>query len=180
MSRDEYLARTNRSYAVDREQLIRAARKVLELADPADTVFVDLHEGFDAHRTWSAYYVIGGEHGIHHWAVRTRHDGDKVAVSVQVSEEMTVATAAPVAGGQGGVVPYSSGMPGRPLRGMKVYDLYFARLEYLLGLSKEWPDCDDWEGTGSLGGGRRKSQEDDLSPFCGATAKDLSPPGLTP
>lgn len=172
MSRDEYLSRTNRSYVVDREQLIRAARKVLELADPSDTVFIDSNEGFDAHRSWSAYFVIGAERGIHHWAIRTRQDGDKAAITVQVTEEVNAMTAAPIMGGQA-AIPMQSNLPGRPLRGMSIYDLYFARLEYLLGQSKEWPDCEDWKGRRSLGGGR--SQEDDVSPFCGATAKDLTP-----
>lgn len=132
LSREEWLAATTRTYeAKNKEQVIAAAERVLRLADGDDFTIVHADDGFDATRDWMAFIVIGLVTGTDRWAFRAIEESGGVKASVQVSLNAS--------GTSANGIPTS--VTGGLINGPALYELFWERMDYLLGLRGQWMDC---------------------------------------
>lgn len=142
MTRDQYLAATTRIYpGKSKEQVIDAAERVLRLADGDDFKIAHQPNGFQATRQWLIYLVIGATVGHDYWSlsVEDAAGGVKASVNVSTSEQ----SVAPVATSQpntwsAGTTPLGS----RPIDGTALYDVFWARMDYMLHRTDAWMTCD--------------------------------------
>lgn len=189
--REEFVKRTQRSYhGISQERIITAARQVLQLADGDDVKFTDLQDGFNADRSWFVFYGLGVSAGNEHWYVRLAQDGGATTMTTLVTQEQRGAVFIPIAVAPGitQVVPSgSSGPSGVPIDGLELYDIFYGRLDYLLGLAATWPDCkqiqklrDRVTAAAEKQRPRTKPTFDDISPLCGTTVADNEPPVRSP
>jgi len=121
-----------------------AAKKALTRSQPSFE-YRDIPGGFVARVTkYHAYYAViaaGDSYETHFWEVRADEVPSGVLVSVYVTTE---------AHGSGAVLPFGGatidvmpGLPSLPRAGKGVYGLFWARLDYTLGLSPHWLTCAD-------------------------------------
>lgn len=145
LSREEWIASTSRVYSgITREQAIAAAERVLRLADGDDFQVVHSQDGFDAVRDWMAFAVIVLVTGKDYWSVRVMDDPGGVKMTVQSSVTADSTSPTPTTS-KGTWVAASSPMVagGRPVDGPALYELFFARVDYLLGLNPRWSTCEE-------------------------------------
>lgn len=141
LTRNEWLNATSRTYAgVSKEQALDAVEKLLRLADGSDFNIMHTDSGISATRPWISYAVIVAVSGTDYWDIRaTPVDGGvKVSVRVTTQSQDTM----PMQMGDDMMV-MNSANPGAPAYGVAVYDVFFARLDYLLGKGGAWMTCKD-------------------------------------
>lgn len=139
ITRNEWLNATTRTYSgVSKEQALAASEKLLRLADGDDFNIQHTESGINATRAWIAYAVIVGVNGTDYWDIRADQIGDGVKVSVQVSTQ-TQSTSPMQMGSTW--MPVNSTTPGTPAHGVAIYDVFFSRLDYLLGKGGKWMTC---------------------------------------
>ena len=139
MTREAFLDATTRTYAKSPDEILNAAQKVLQLADGDDFNFSHSEDGMAASRNWMIYLVFSAAFGNDVWQVKTTKQPDgktKVFVSASTNPGGTVA---PLGNG----VATLPGTAGNAVQGTALYDLFYSRLEYLMGLNKEWITCRD-------------------------------------
>lgn len=140
-SRDEWIQATNRGYLkVTKEDVIRAAEEVLRLADGSDFQIAHNADGFFAQRATMHYAVIAVAFGMDSWNFRATTDPRgfihaQVSVSSQSQaasiSQPTLAGGAPLMGpASAGTVPFAA-----------LYDLFWERVDYMLGKRDDWPLC---------------------------------------
>lgn len=140
LTREEYLATVSRTYAdVTPDQIFSATEKLMRLADGDDFQITHHAEGLRATRNWLAYAVIAMANGTDYWDVKATSSNAGTKVEVQVSTQS--AGTSVVAGGRGTYAPLTTVSPGNPVMGTAIYDLFFARLEFLLGKRADWMSC---------------------------------------
>jgi hypothetical protein len=141
LSRDEWLSMTNRTYeGVTKEQAISAAERLMRLADGDDFMIAHSDDGFLATRIWSVYLVLAASVGTDSWMVRAvenRGSGTRVSVSVGTQ----VGSVSGVVTGPNTVAPLTTPSVGSPVNGTAVCDVFWARMDYLLGRRQFWMDC---------------------------------------
>lgn len=118
MSR-EYPGKTSRD-------ILLAADRVFRLADN-DYSCVHSENGLLAKRDVIMYYIFTSAIGDNTWELSTKVDGDKTKVSVVSRYSITT---------------NPGGTHRDTVLNSELYDLFFSRLDYLLGISKEWTSCD--------------------------------------
>lgn len=144
LSRDEWIATTNRIYPdVDKDKLIAAAEKVLRLVDGDDFAIQHTNEGFNAVRNWTAYAVIAAASGTDYWNFTVAQTADGNRASLHVSTMSSAIMPMAVGGPDGGETVFSAPAQGAPIDGNLLYDVFWSRLDYLLGKSDKWLTCDD-------------------------------------
>lgn len=138
MSREEWLAVTQRTYSnVKKEHLIAKAEEVLTLADGDDFILAHNQDGFTASRNWLLYIVIAASSGTDFWTFEVKPgSGDTINARVSVSYNAgnIVAT-----GTSGGAITTPGS--GSAVQGNAVYNIFWSRLDYLLGKTDQWMDC---------------------------------------
>jgi hypothetical protein len=143
-TRDEWLSATQHVYNRSPEEVIRAADAVLRQADPTDFKFAHRPDGFVAQRPWFIYAVIAAASGIDYWnfSVAPQAPGQTAAL-VQVTQDSNVIAASPYVGRHNVKVGTTSvSAPGVPLSDPASYALFWARVDYVLGLRPDWVACD--------------------------------------
>jgi len=141
VSREESLAMSSRVFPRSKEQTLDAAQKVLLLSDGDDYQFQHSAAGFSAQRPWIVYLVLAAAVGTDFWAVRASGSADETRIELEVGASAQAVT--PMATtSQGtwtaGSLPANASL----VQGPALYELFFARMEYLLGLRADWPSCD--------------------------------------
>jgi hypothetical protein len=140
-------ART-RVYAVDQETLINAAEQAL-LSFENDYEPQHATDGFVAKRRWSLYFIVAAFWGDDYWYVntkkigdnktwiqiKTRHGGDGEAYTYTIGVGSVASIAKPVEG------PLESSFILNP----GLYKLFFNRLDFILGSTKDLMFCEDIE-----------------------------------
>lgn len=140
MTREEWLQTTGREFqGVTKDQALAAAEKVLRLADGDDFVIAHNEEGFRASRRWIVYLVFAAAVGTDYWELKASPAPGGVRVTVAVSQDSQALT--PTATARGDWVATTGPMAGSPVMGNALYDLFWARAEYLLGLREDWMTC---------------------------------------
>ena len=139
LTRDEWMQATTRTYAgVNKDQVLSATEKLLRLADGDDFNIIHTESGINATRNWIAYMVIAGVSGTDYWDIRATPIERGVNVSVQVSTQSQ--NTAPMQMGSNWM-PVNSTNPGTPAYGVAIYDIFFSRLDYMLGKRANWMTC---------------------------------------
>lgn len=128
-TRERQQAVTTRSYqGMDDARVRSAMQEVLLLADGGGVHFEHFQHGFRGTRRASVFMLIAAFNGT--------YDFD-AAVTNGVAELRIYASTTGVSAA--GYMASGPGLNQAP----RLYDLYFARLNYLLGLSDEWITCAD-------------------------------------
>lgn len=141
MTREEWLNLTSREYkGVSKEQALSAAERLLTLADGDDFKIMHTQEGLYANRNWMVYMVLAAVSGIDYWSVRATPIQSGVMLSLQVNRQMS--TIAPMGTAAGDWAASSMPMGGTPVEGAAIYDLFWARMDYLLGKRSDWMTCE--------------------------------------
>lgn len=141
-TRDEWLSTTTRNYSgVTKDQALAAAEKLFRLADGDDFAIAHTQNGIQATRPWLVYIVISAVSGTDSWGVTAEPSGDMLRVSAQVNTQSQAIAPMPTTDSgtwTAGAMP----MSGVPVGGTAIYDVFWARMDYLLGKSEEWMTCD--------------------------------------
>lgn len=141
LTREEWLQIGQRNYTgIEKEKIINAAEKLLKLADGNDFQFSYTPDGFVASRRWLLYMVIAATVGTDYWTFEVKEVDKKLIANVRASSVAGNVNGYPTGGGQVSTVTTPS--IGVPLQGTAMYDMFWNRLDYLLGLRNTWMDCD--------------------------------------
>lgn len=141
LSRDEWLKTTTHVYqGVTKEQALEATEKLFRLADGDDFTFFHTEDGMTAVRKWSFYLVLAAGFGTDYWNIKAVPVDGGVKVTAAVSTQAQGIAPMPTTANN----VYSAGttpMAGSPVDGTAIYDVFWARLEYLLGKRTAWMTC---------------------------------------
>ncbi len=160
VSRENWKIRTYKD--VTKEDAVDAAREVIRLSDPDDIIFTTTPDGFSAVRRQLSYYVVESGLDVFVFEFTARETESGVQARIDIHERIERASFSTL------------GLPvtniGRPQTSY-AYQLFYARMDYLLGLNDRWQNCKD-------GGAASNTQAENLglSAFCGRFVSDLSPP----
>lgn len=138
--RERQLAMTSRVYeGVTVEQVLTSADRIFRLADE-DYKISHAPGGLNAKRDWIIYLVLVVTTGTDSWSVtaETLPDG-KVKVVALCSPTAQSVTGGPTMGG--GATALTSPVIQRHITRPAIYQLFFSRLDYLLGNSDSWITC---------------------------------------
>lgn len=127
-TREQWLEGTTRVYDnVTTDQVLLATEKIFVLADESDVTFAHRQNGIKISRFTAPFPAVV----YFHWDIQCEpvDNGVKVTViDLSASGQALLSYIEP-----------------NPLSGLSVIDLYFKRLEYLLGKSQQWYSCKDYE-----------------------------------
>lgn len=140
MSREEYLSTTQHTYDNSPDEIFKASEKLFNLADGNDFQYSWTDDTLIANRKWSFYLVLAAGFGNDTWQIKTQKLSDgKTKVSVMVSTTSSSLMPMPTTGGDfsGGTTPSMANL----VQGTAIYDIYWSRLDYLLGINKHWMTC---------------------------------------
>lgn len=140
MSREEYLATTQRVYeGKTPDETLNAAEQLFRLADGDDFTFHHNDDALLAHRNWSIYIVLAATFGSDQWLIKAQEVDGGTKVSAQVGTSSGNIIPAPTTGGD--MAAFGTPGGGSPVRGTAIYDLFWARMDYLLGKTDHWMTC---------------------------------------
>lgn len=159
MTRDQFLQTTQRVYpGVDKERILKNAEEIFRLSDGSDYSLSYTEKGLQAIRRYQVYLVLNVLSGNFVWNVDTEDTpaGTLVKISAEGRSGHLLAP----------TIAYPINTPGS-------YDLFWSRLDFLLGKSDQWVSCRI---------ARAEHQKDndvwrDLEPWCLVT-DDKNPPGV--
>lgn len=131
---------------VSEQQVLDASEKLLKLADHDFTFDYPPHQ-LVGDRKWSVFLLIAATSGTDHWRLTTRDVPDGIELTVEISRQIatmvpqqTVGVTGPGAGGT--AVGFGSNtLPGESVKGEFPYQLFWSRLDYMLGKSQTWTTC---------------------------------------
>ena len=150
LSRQDWLQISNREYSgVTQEEILLSAEQLFTLADGDDFHFVHTDDGIYATRNWMVYVVFGMASGTDYWLIKTTPTSKGIKVSIQVNRQAQVMV--PVVTTGGDMSATSTPMAGAPVDGTAIYDLFWTRMDYLLGKRKEWMSCKEADARVSKG-----------------------------
>lgn len=162
MTTNERQALAQKEYShLSREELIDAAKQVFVLMDKKDVEFQTTENGFVASRDWFMYRVVHASCGTDFWKFEVKEENGKLVASIRPSVRY-------------GLV--ESEEKGALVQGSAIYDMFWSRLDYLVGQSNKWPTCEE---------ALKKSQSNQtwgsLEQICDSiTLSDELPPTQTP
>lgn len=129
LTREEFLKASQREYQGKApDDIFAAAEKLFRLDDGNDFAFTYSQDGMTAQRHWSFYFVLAAGFGTDTWNIKTVQDGAVTKVSVDVSTTSSQALGATMVGNIGGTA---------------IYDVFWSRMDYLLGKSDHWMTCEE-------------------------------------
>lgn len=145
LTRDEWLAVATRNYpGISESEFYAAAERVFRHADGDDfTITYTDHRMFAARR-WTMYAIFAAASGTDLWVLDTTPETTGVHGSVSISRQSGTLVATPVPGGTPGSTQFTN-LPqvGAPIAAPSPYELFWARMDYLLGFSDRWMSCAD-------------------------------------
>jgi len=148
MRRSYDAVRTRVYHGKCQEEVLTATTKLFSLAD-RDYFVTPSETGCMAARNWSVYFVIGFVMGKDYWYVTTEKTDAGTKIMIREVTYATGYAGTPTGGGGAQVTALPSlvnpdfieydEMRKQP----QLYEVFFLRLDYLLGLSDKWVSCDD-------------------------------------
>lgn len=142
MTREEWLNTTTRHYEnKTKEDVFAAAEKLFTLSDGDDYTFQHTDDALFATRQWSMYMIIAAASGTDHWVLTAKETDKGVKATVRASTNSSSIIPMGTTGGD-----YSAAttpMAGTPITGNSLYELFWARMDYLLGLRTDWMTCEE-------------------------------------
>jgi hypothetical protein len=173
-SRDEQLAMRVHLYPdVMSETLIRGAEAVLQAGKKPGIQIQDEPNGFTAFVPYFESVILASDSGRYVWKFSSSEGRAEVSLSKIGAASTAVAT--PVIGGYGGLAVSSiNAAAAAPINSPDAYDLFWGRLDYLLGRRADWPKCRDaWAAAQSH---TRQERTIDFYGLCGGTQEYEAPP----
>lgn len=153
-TRQEWEAIHQREFAGKNPREVQdAAEKVLRLVDH-DFTFQYPEGQLVGRRPWMIYLAIAISSGTDYWTISTQETEAGTRAVVQATRDSSTIAPSPVVGGPGAAV-MSTATPGQPVVVKEPYDLFWSRMEYMLGLRSEWDDCGTARANVSAEGGRK-------------------------
>lgn len=147
------------------DQVTKASRQVLTLLDGEDFKMEDTRIGFVGRREWFNFALIAAEGGTDQWEFRVGQDQGITKARIEVTRT-----------GSGGMItPFGGGYYNQPqtiFNGVAVYELFWARVDYMLGRVPAWTTCEMMRSRI-----RAKATWGDLSAMCEGNNKDDTPAG---
>lgn len=144
LSRAEWLSTTSRTYTgVEKEHVILAAEKLMRLSDGNDYQIQHTDDGLYATRRWSIYLVFAAAFGIDYWRLTAAPVQEGIKASIQISTQHAPIFPMPVVGTGSGSAWTAGAAPmsGTIVNGTALYELFWERMDYLLGKRKTWMTC---------------------------------------
>lgn len=140
MTLTEREAVLTRTYTATAGQVVAAAERLFTLADGEDFRLEPTGNGMIAIRDWSAFLLLVGVRGVDTWTLSTEQtrDGVRVRIHVRTDSESYSAVATPA----GVALPTSSATIAPSVEGTAIYDVFWARMDYLLGTREDWMTCE--------------------------------------
>lgn len=140
LSREEWLDVYSQDYAgVTKEQVINAAENLFRLADGNDFSIIHTEDGVYATRNWLVYMVLAAASGTDYWKLTVAPTDNGVRATVRVNTQSQSIVPMPTT--SDAMTAGTTPMSGRPVEGTAVYDLFWNRMDYLLGKSPTWMTC---------------------------------------
>jgi len=174
--REILAATTVRVYSdTSQEEVLKATEKILLLADGSDFKITHTKNAVIGNRLWSYYFVIGYVIGWDKWLVVAEKNGKDTTVGIRIYQDVQgfpMVAREPSMGGTGADWSIAT-LPSieNTYPGKAIYELFFRRLDYFLGKSKKWTNC---ESAALLV--EEKKIDGDLTPLCDQiTIKDDKP-----
>lgn len=142
MTRAQYLEVIQRTYENKTpDDVYAAAERLFTLADGDDFQFFHTEDSMVASRRWMVYVVFAASVGMDTWTVRARQDGTATKVSVAINTAIGNITPMPTTGGDmtvGSMPTMAGNVPGTA-----IYDVFWSRMDYLLGRVDKWMTCEE-------------------------------------
>lgn len=142
MTRAEYLLTTQRTYeGATPDDVFEAAQTLFTLADGDDFRFFHDDRSMTASRPWLVYLVLAAAMGTDTWNVRAEPIDGGVKVSTALTTTSGSVLPMPTTGGD----MTAGGMPGMGgnVTGTAIYDVFWARMDFLMGKRDAWMTCDE-------------------------------------
>ena len=162
--REKQIQMTQKVYCdIPPQKILEACAYLLSLADH-DYKFHFGENYLIAQRNWLLYLILFASSGTDTWQIRIEKTNSgnetcsKVIVQAYTSSNTIVGTANQYAGSVA-TLPYGS----KIIISESLYKLFFSRLDYLLGLSDKWMDCQEaqkWAKT------IEKTRKINIDPLC--------------
>lgn len=150
MTRDQTVAATTRVYAgLTPRQVLDAAERVLRLADESDFTFAYGDNSLTAMRKWMLYLVLGASIGSDHWQITAEQIGPDTrlrAIVATTQQDIMPLSITPAVW-----VPMTMPADSRLVQGTAIYDAFFARVDYMVGLRPTWMSCKEADARVSAG-----------------------------
>lgn len=147
VSREEYISMTTRTYeGVTKKQVFKAAENFLRLLDGDDFIIEYPENRINATRDW--FLLLS--HGRTSWEIKTSPSIESTKVDVHVKSTMNAS-----------VLPTDK----------VVYDVFWARMDYLLGKRNDWLTCEKVSEMFN----KKETWGDDFAVCNGATLKNNTP-----
>ena len=141
LTREEYLALVNRTYeGTSIEEGLAAAERLFRLADPGDVEFQHFENGFRVYRPWLLYMVLAAAAGTDVWDVRAAPVEGGTRLTVHLSRASSSIVPVPATSSATAI---TSPGPGLPFNSTAIYDLFWGRMDYLLGRRDAWMTCEE-------------------------------------
>lgn len=141
LSREEWLNATSKYYdGLTKEQVISAAEQLFILCDGDDFQLVHTEDGIIATRNWTVYLVLAASIGTDYWLLKVTNYNNGVKATIQINTQAQGVSGMPNT--NGGVSAYTSALAGNPVNGNAIYDLFWSRMDYLLGKRPNWMSCE--------------------------------------
>lgn len=141
LTREQWLGLTSRDYpGVSEEQVFAAAERIFRHADGDDFQITYAAHEMAATHPWLIYLVVSFTAGTDFWTIRTEPAPEGTRVHVRIGTQTGSVMANPAAGaGATTTTPTATGQVGSPA----IYELFWARMDYMLGRSTKWTTCKD-------------------------------------
>jgi len=173
--REELIIATSRVYEkTSKEDVLKASEKLFQLADN-DFKFVHAPNAVIADRKWSYYLVLSYVLGWDRWFVVAEEKNNRTEVAIRIFRSVVVFpgvyTERPVLSSGELAIKNLPGVE-NTLPVVPLYNLFYKRLDYLLGKGGEWTDCEKAKNRLE----EKKISYEELDPLCDSMTVDDKKP----
>ncbi len=139
LTREDWQNVAQRKYSnIEKAKVLSAAESVMKLLDGNDFSFGHTADGINGQRRYMIYAILAYTAGTDHWTINTSEKDGHVIASLQLSRQSSDMIAT---GSTAGIV--TSPTLGSPAMETASYDLFWRRVDYILGLTDQWTTCSD-------------------------------------
>lgn len=122
----------------DKEKIILACEKALKASDNKYEITQHNADGFYAKRRWLLYMILAAAAGENHWKITAREKSEGIEVEAKSWQGDGLA-AGPFP------VPVTGKSENEYYISPTLYNLFWGRVDYFLGISSIWPKCSEAE-----------------------------------
>lgn len=125
----------NREYTgVTKNQILDAMEELLRLADGDDFKIVRDDNMITAHRAWTEYYLLKMNNGVDSWQIKA------IPIEGGFNANLLMIRTPGITYNMGNIASYPKDYRVK-MNSTALYDLFWARMDYLLGKRHDWMTC---------------------------------------